>query len=132
VKRLFIVYNAERFLKKLFNVPRNTDLLKLLNLCWIGFPLFLEEIHVVNSPFKFLATDVHQFSTDTFFLIPHMTTADGIIIPISLTADWPFFLLGNWPFKNPRGPLPLRMESAYTLKFQSLPSFHSASAGAGL
>jgi hypothetical protein len=65
----------------------------------------------VNSPFKFLPTDLHQFSTDTFFMIPLMTTADGIIIPISLTADWPLSLLGNWPFKNPRGPLPLRMES---------------------
>ncbi len=65
----------------------------------------------MNSPFKFFATDLHQFSTATFFMIPHVTTADGIVIPISLTADWPFFLLGNWPFKNPRGPLPLRMES---------------------
>jgi hypothetical protein len=131
MERLFIAHNAESFLKKLFNVPQNTDLLKLLNLCWGGFPLFLKEIHVVNSPFKFLETDLHQFSTDSFFHDPAHDHSRWYHHPISLTADWPFFLLGNWPFKNTHGPLPLRMESAYTLKFQSLPSIHCAS-GLGL
>ncbi len=43
MERLFIVYNAERFLKKMFYVPRNTDLLKIIEFVLDWLPSFTQD-----------------------------------------------------------------------------------------